>query len=40
MKYRRATRWWLIKAWFTKHCDLILRTQPNRARAKKREQAL
>jgi putative transposase len=35
-----ATRWRLIKAWFTKHCDPILRTQPNRARAQKGEQAL
>lgn len=35
-----ATRWRLIKTWFTKHCDPALRTVPNRARAEKREQGL
>jgi putative transposase len=35
-----ATRWRLIKTWFTKHCDPALRTLPNPARVAKREQAL
>ena len=35
-----ATRWRLIKTWFTKHCDPGLRSEPNRARTAKREQAL
>ena len=35
-----ATRWWLIKTWFTKHCDSALRSKPNPARTAKREQAL
>ena len=35
-----ATRWRLIKTWFTKHCDPVLSTEPNRARRAKREQAL
>jgi len=35
-----ATRWRLIKTWFTKHCDQALRSEPNRARIAKREQAL
>jgi putative transposase len=35
-----ATRWRLIKTWFTKHCDPSLRSAPNRARMTKREQAL
>ncbi|MDP1610583.1 MAG: transposase [Sulfuritalea sp.] len=35
-----AIRWRLIKTWFTKHCDPTLRTEPNRARSAKREQAL
>ena len=35
-----ATRWRLIKTWFTKHCDPALHTTPNPARAAKREQAL
>ncbi|MFH0340914.1 MAG: transposase [Chromatiales bacterium] len=35
-----ATRWRLIKTWFTKHCGPGLRSEPNRARTAKREQAL
>lgn len=35
-----ATRWRLIKTWFTKHCSDALRAVPNRARVNKREQAL
>ncbi|MDA8164700.1 MAG: transposase [Desulfobacteraceae bacterium] len=35
-----ATRWRLIKAWFTKHCDPALRLPPNRTRAAKNCQAL
>ncbi|MGH8548177.1 MAG: REP-associated tyrosine transposase [Methylococcales bacterium] len=35
-----ATRWRLIKTWFTKHCDPALHTAPNRARIAKREQAV
>ncbi len=35
-----ATRWRLIKTWFTKHCAETLRTKPDPARAAKREQAL
>ena len=35
-----ATRWRLIKTRFTKQCDPVLRTQPNPARAAKREQAI
>lgn len=35
-----ATRWRLIKTWFTKHCDPGLRSKPNRARTAKQEQAL
>ena len=35
-----ATRWRLIKTWFTKHCADALRAAPNRARANKHEQAL
>jgi putative transposase len=35
-----ATRWRLIKTWFTKHCDPALRAVPNPARTKKAEQAL
>jgi len=35
-----ATRWRLIKTWFTKHCDPALRAAPNHARTAKREQAL
>jgi putative transposase len=35
-----ATRWRLIKTWFTKHCDPSLRTPPNKARQNKQEQAI
>jgi len=35
-----ATRWRLIKTWFTKHCDASLRVRPNQARQNKREQAI
>ena len=35
-----ATRWRLIKTWFTKHCPPALRPVPNPARAAKGEQAL
>lgn len=35
-----ATRWRLVKTWFTKHCDPALRTAPDRARTAKGEQAL
>ena len=35
-----ATRWRLVKTWFTKHCDPALRLTPNRARAARNEQAL
>ncbi len=35
-----ATRWRLIKTWFTKHCPLDLRFIPNPARAAKGEQGL
>jgi putative transposase len=35
-----ATRWRLIKTWFTKHCDPALRPTPNRARIAKKSQAL
>jgi putative transposase len=35
-----ATRWRLIKTWFTRHCDPALRTAPNAARMNKAEQAL
>lgn len=35
-----ATRWRLVKTWFTKHCDPALRAMPNRARAAKAEQTL
>lgn len=35
-----ATRWRLVKTWFTKHCDPALRAAPNRARVAKREQAV
>lgn len=33
-----ATRWRLIKTWFTKHCDPNLRTASDRAQSAKREQ--
>jgi len=35
-----ATRWRLIKTWFTKHCDRALRTEPGKVRDGRREQAL
>ncbi|WP_337289031.1 transposase [Candidatus Methylomirabilis sp.] len=35
-----ATRWRLIKTWFTKHCDPAIRTEANRVRTAKREQAV
>ena len=35
-----ATRWWLVKAWFTRHCDPAAHTAPDRARAAKAQQAL
>ena len=35
-----ATRWRLLKTWFTKHCDPALRLVPDRARAARNEQAL
>lgn len=35
-----ATRWRLIKTWFTRHADPALRVLPDRARAAKGEQAL
>ncbi len=35
-----ATRWRLIKTWFTKHCDPALRPQPDKSRVGRREQAL
>ena len=35
-----ATRWRLIKTWFTKHCGPDLRTAPGPSRAARNEQAL
>ena len=35
-----ATRWRLIKTWFTKHCDPALRITPDVSRASRQEQAL
>lgn len=35
-----ATRWRLIKTWFTTRCDPTLRVTPNQARTRKNEQAL
>ncbi len=35
-----ATRWRLIKTWFTKHCDPASRPEPDKSRTKRREQAL
>ncbi len=35
-----ATRWRLVKTWFTKHCDPALRIVPDRAGAARNEQAL
>jgi len=35
-----ATRWRLVKTWFTKHCDPALRIVPDRVLAARNEQAL
>lgn len=35
-----ATRWRLVKTWFTRHCDPALRALPDRARAARAQQAL
>ncbi|MDD5389159.1 MAG: transposase [Gallionellaceae bacterium] len=35
-----ATRWRLIKTWFTKHCDPALRAAPDQVRAKRGELGL
>jgi len=35
-----ATRWRLIKTWFSKHCNATLRSATNPARLAKKEQAL
>ncbi len=35
-----ATRWRLIKTWFTKHCDPVLHTVPDHARKAKQQQAV
>ena len=35
-----ATRWRLIKTWFTKHCDPALRPIPNGMQTRRQEQAL
>jgi putative transposase len=35
-----ATRWRLIKTWFTKHCDPALRQERNRSRVARNEQAI
>ena len=35
-----ATRWRLIKTWFTKHCPDVLRITPDAARTAKHEQAV
>ena len=35
-----ATRWRLIKTWFTKHCEPALRTHPDASRRGRREQAV
>jgi len=35
-----ATRWRLIKTWFSKHCSPELKTPPSAAREKKKEQAI
>lgn len=35
-----ATRWRLIKTWFTKHCDPALRIKVNQAQLKRQEQAI
>ena len=35
-----ATRWRLVKSWFTRHCDMVARTPPDAARLRKGEQAI
>ena len=35
-----ATRWRLIKTWFTKHCDSALRPAPSGVQMRRQEQAL
>lgn len=35
-----SLRWRLIKTWFTKHCDIVMRPQPDAARKAKHEQAI
>lgn len=35
-----ATRWRLIKSWYSRHCDPALRVATNPARAAKRQQAI
>ena len=35
-----ATRWRLIKTWFTKHCDPALRPVPGGVQSKRQEQAI
>jgi len=35
-----ATRWRMIKTWFTKHCDPALRAVPDRVRVTKGQQAI
>ena len=35
-----STRWRLIKTWFTKHCDPLLRPTPASAQTRRQEQAL
>ena len=35
-----STRWRLIKTWFTKHCDPVLRPAPSTIRKSKHEQAI
>lgn len=35
-----ATRWCLVKSWFTRHCDAAVRTRPNAARLRRGEQAI
>ena len=35
-----STRWWLIKTWFTKHCDKSMLKMPNQARKRKQQQEI
>ncbi|MEA3278965.1 MAG: transposase [Pseudomonadota bacterium] len=35
-----ATRWRLVKTWFTKHCNSELRTRPDPSRSRRSEQAI